>query len=328
MDYADSDQAFLKKNIKGTKHEMTYAGALSFLRRKYSRDLKGVDIAVSGIPFDSAVTNRPGARFGPRAIRGASTELASLDAFPFGFNPFDTLGVVDYGDCALNPHAPERIAATITAHARGILAHDCKMLTFGGDHFVSLPLLRAHAEKHGSLALVQFDAHSDTWEDEGEDEGGAPLNHGVMFLQAVKEGIIDASKSIQIGLRSWNDSAHGFEILTSPWVHRHGIAATLEAIHARVGDAKAYITFDIDCLDPAFAPGTGTPVSGGLASWQALELIRGLTPLNMVGMDLVEVAPAYDHADITAIAAATIAHDWLCVMAEKAGAKRQVVGRL
>ena len=324
MDYVNSDQAFLKKDIKGAKHEMTYAGALSFLRRKYSRDLKGVDIVVSGIPFDSAVTNRPGARFGPRAIRGASTELASLDAFPFGFNPFDTLGVVDYGDCALDSHAPETIAATITEHARGILAHDCKMLSFGGDHFVSLPLLRAHAEKHGSLALVQFDAHSDTWADEGR----TPFSHGVMFLQAVKEGIIDTSKSIQVGLRSWNDSAHGFEILTSPWVHRHGIAAVLEAIYERVGDAKAYITFDIDCLDPAFAPGTGTPVSGGLASWQALELIRGLTPLNMVGMDLVEVAPAYDHAETTAIAAATIAHDWLCVMAEKAGAKRQVVGRI
>ena len=323
MDYNDSDQAFLKQQIKGTKHEMTYAGALSFLRRKYSRDLDGIDLVVSGIPFDGAVTNRPGTRFGPRAIRAASTELASLDAFPFGFNPFDTLAMVDYGDCALDPHNPQSIPDAITNHARSILAHGCKMLTFGGDHFVALPLIRAHAEKHGPVALVQFDAHSDTW-----DDGGSHLNHGSMFLQGLNEGVIDPSRSIQVGLRSWNDSAHGIEILTSPWVHRNGIPATLEAIMERVGDHPAYISFDIDCLDPAFAPGTGTPVPGGLATWQALELVRGLTPLNMIGMDLVEVSPAYDHADITAMAAANIAHDWICVMAEKAGAKRKVVGRV
>lgn len=323
MDYNDSDQAFLKDNIKGTKHEMTYAGALSFLRRKYSRDLDGVDLVVSGIPFDGAVTNRPGTRFGPRAIRAASTELASLDAFPFGFNPFDTLAVVDYGDCALDPHNPQSIPETITNHARSILSHGCKMLTFGGDHFVALPLIRAHAEKHGPVALVQFDAHSDTW-----DDGGALLNHGSMFLQGLNEGVIDASRSIQVGLRTWNESAHGIEILTSPWVHRNGIDATLAAIMERVGDHPAYISFDIDCLDPAYAPGTGTPAPGGLASWQALELVRGLTPLNMIGMDLVEVSPAYDHADITAMAAANIAHDWICVMAEKAGAMRKVVGRI
>ncbi|MGB2166948.1 MAG: arginase family protein, partial [Candidatus Puniceispirillales bacterium] len=154
------------------------------------------------------------------------------------------------------------------------------------------------------------------------------LNHGSMFLHGYQEGVIDPSRSIQVGLRTWNDSDHGFEILTSPWVHRNGITATLDAIMERVGDHPAYISFDIDCLDPAFAPGTGTPVPGGLATWQALELIRGLTPLNMIGMDLVEVSPAYDHADITAMAAANIAHDWLCVMAEKAGAKRNMVGRV
>jgi agmatinase len=323
MDYVDSDQAFLKEQVKGTKHEMTYAGALSFLRRKYSRDLDGVDITISGIPFDGAVTNRPGTRFGPRAIRAASTELASLTAFPFGFDPFDTLAVVDYGDCALDPHHPQSIPDSITNHARGILASGSKMLTFGGDHFVALPLIRAHAEKHGPVALVQFDAHCDTW-----DDGGSTLNHGSMFLHGYQEGVIDPSRSIQVGLRTWNDSDHGFDILTSPWVHRNGITATLDAIMERVGDHPAYISFDIDCLDPAFAPGTGTPVPGGLATWQALELIRGLTPLNMIGMDLVEVSPAYDHADITAMAAANIAHDWLCVMAEKAGAKRNIVGRV
>ena len=160
------------------------------------------------------------------------------------------------------------------------------MLTFGGDHFVSYPLIRAHAEKHGPVALVQFDAHCDTW-----DDGGYTLNHGSMFLHAKKDNLINVDKSIQVGLRSYNESDHGFEILTSPWVHRNGIDAVLDIIQERVGDTPCYITFDIDCLDPAFAPGTGTPVPGGLATWQALELVRGLGPLNMVGFDLVEVSP-------------------------------------
>jgi len=323
VDYVNSDAAFLSDSIKGTSHEMTYGGALSFLRRKYTRDLKGADIVVSGVPFDGAVTNRPGCRFGPRAIRGASTELASLEAFPFGIDIFETLGVLDYGDCALNPHDPASIPEAISNHARGIIASGAKMLTFGGDHFVSYPLIRAHAEAYGPVALVQFDAHCDTW-----DDGGSPLNHGSMFLHAKEDQLIDVDHSIQVGLRSYNDSDHGFEILTSPWVHRNGVEAVLERIINRVGDRPTYITFDIDCLDPAFAPGTGTPVPGGLASWQALELIRGLKPLNMIGFDLVEVSPAYDHADITAMAAANIAHDWLAVMALKAGAVSKPVGNL
>ena len=321
--YADTDSAFMKDDVKGSNYEMTYAGALSFLRRKYSRDLKDVDIAVSGIPFDGAVTNRPGCRFGPRAIRGASTELASLNAFPFNFNPFDTLAVVDYGDCPIDPHDPQSVPEAIADHARHILAQDTMMLTFGGDHFVSYPLIRAHAEKHGPVALLQFDAHCDTW-----DDGGSPLNHGSMFLQAKENKLLQVDKSIQVGLRSFNDSDHGFEILTSPWIHKNGIDATLDRIFDRIGDTPVYITFDIDCLDPAFAPGTGTPVPGGLATWQALEMIRALAPLNMVGFDLVEVSPAYDHADITANAAATIAHDWLAVMALKKGAKPDPVGHI
>ena len=321
--YVNTDAAFMKSEVKGTSYEMTYAGALSFLRRNYSRDLNGVDIAVSGIPFDGAVTNRPGCRFGPRAIRGASTELASLNAFPFGFDIFETLAVVDYGDCALDPHDPQSIPQAITDHARAILATDTKMLTFGGDHFVSYPLIRAHAEKHGPVALLQFDAHSDTW-----DDGGSHLNHGSMFLQAKEQNLLQVDKSIQVGLRSYNDSDHGFEILTSPWVHRNGIDATIDRILNRIGDTPVYITFDIDCLDPAFAPGTGTPLPGGLATWQALEMIRALEPLNMIGFDLVEVSPAYDHADITAMAAANVAHDWLAVMAKKAGAVPQPVGHL
>lgn len=305
------DQAWRKQSVKGTAYELTYAGALSFLRRAYSRTLDGVDIAVSGVPFDSAVTNRPGTRLGPRAVRAASTQLAELNSFPFGFDPFDTLGVVDFGDCMLDPHSPQTIADAITDHARSILATDTAMLTIGGDHFVAYPLIKAHAEKHGPVALLQFDAHCDTWASSG------PLDHGTMFLTAVNEGLIDVEHSIQVGLRTHNDIDVGMQVLDARWFHRNGIDPTLEAIRARVGDRPVYLSFDIDVLDPAFAPGTGTPVSGGLATWQALELIRGLGEVNMVGMDLVEVSPAYDHAEITAIAAATVAYDWLCVMAQR-----------
>ena len=317
------DFAFRSDQAKGRWHEMTYGGALSFLRRRYTRDLAGVDVAVSGVPYDASVTYRPGARLGPRAIRAASVQLAELDAFPFGFDPFDTLSVVDAGDCMMDPHHPETVPGTIFDHADAILSEGSKMLTFGGDHFVAYPLIKAHAKHHGPIALVQFDAHCDTWADDGRQ-----LDHGTMFARAAAEGIIDVSKSTQIGLRTYNDSDHGFDILTAPWVHRNGIDAALETIIERAGDAPVYISFDVDGMDPAYAPGTGTPVAGGLASWQALELIRGLEPLNLVGMDVVEVAPAYDHAEITAIAAATVAHDWLCVLAKKAGAVGKPVGRL
>jgi agmatinase len=317
------DFAFRSDTNEGSWHEMTYGGALSFLRRRYSRDLDGVDVVVSGVPYDCAVTYRTGCRLGPRAIRAGSVQLAELKAFPFGFNPFDTLSVVDYGDCYLDPHHAASVPAAIEAHADAILASGAKMLTLGGDHFVAYPLLKAHAKKHGPIALVQFDAHCDTWDDDG-----SAIDHGTMFAHAVAEGVVDASKSTQIGLRTFNDFDAGFEMLTAPWVHRNGIDAALKIIRERAGDTPVYISFDVDGLDPAFAPGTGTPVMGGLSSWQALELLRGMGGMNLVGMDVVEVAPAYDHAEITAIAAATVAHDWLCLLAEAKGAKRKEMGRL
>lgn len=319
----NGDQAFRKADPLGRWPEMTYGGALSFLRRIYSRDLDGVDVAVSGVPYDASVTYRSGCRLGPRAIREASVQLAELKAFPYGFDPFETLSVVDWGDCMVNPHHPETVPVDIEAHAAAIIKSGTKMLTLGGDHFVAYPLLKAHAEKYGPMTLIQFDAHCDTWEDDAN-----RLDHGTMFGRAAAEGVIDVSKSTQIGLRTYNDSDHGFEILTAPWVHRKGIDAALKIIKERAGDTPVYISFDVDGLDPAFAPGTGTPVAGGLASWQALELIRGLGSLNLVGMDVVEVAPPYDHAEITALAAATVAHDWLCLLAEKKGAERAEVGRV
>jgi len=317
------DQAFRANSNNERWPEMTYGGALSFLRRRMTRDLSGVDVVVSGVPYDASVTYRPGCRLGPRAIRAASVQLAELKAFPFGFDPFETLSVVDWGDCMIDPHHPETVTPDIEQHARQIIASGAKMLTFGGDHYTSYPLLRAHAEKYGPVALLQVDAHCDTWPDDP-----TRLDHGSMFGRAAAEGVIDVSKSTQLGLRTYNDSDHGFEILTAPWLHRNGVDAAVEIISERAGDAPLYISFDIDGLDPAFAPGTGTPVPGGLSSWQALELIRALGALNLIGMDVVEVSPPYDHAEITALAAAHIAHDWLCLLAAKAGAKSHAVGRL
>ena len=317
------DQAFRRESLLGRGVEPTYSGALSFLRRRYTRDLAGVDVAVSGVPFDGAVTYRPGCRLGPRAIRAASVQLAELDAFPWGFDPFETLAVADVGDVVLDPHHPESVAPAIEAHAGAILAGGARMLTFGGDHFVSYPLLRAHAARHGPLALVQLDAHGDTWSDDGR-----ALDHGTMFARAVAEGLVDVSRSTQVGIRTHNARGADFEILTAPWLHRNGVPAALEIVRERAGSAPVYLSVDIDVLDPAFAPGTGTPVPGGLASWQALEFVRGLGGLSLVGMDLVEVSPPFDHAEITALAAAHLAHDWLCVLAAERGATPAPVGRL
>jgi len=317
------DQAFRKDETRGRWPEMGYAGALSFLRRRYSRDAGAADVVVSGVPWDGATSNRSGCRMGPRAIRAASAETAQLNAFPWGFDPFQTLRVIDWGDAWLDPHDPASIPVAIEAHAAAILEAGAKMLTFGGDHFISYPLLRAHARKHGPLALVQFDAHGDLWPDRP-----GTLDHGTMMARAISEGIIEPGRSAQVGIRTFHDSDEGLDILTAPFIHREGVRAAIEAVRGRVGDAPVYISFDIDVLDPAFAPGTGTPVPGGLASWQALEIMRGMGGLNLVGMDLVEVSPPYDTSEITAIAAATIAHDWLCLLAEKAGAARVPVGRL
>ena len=192
---------------------MTYAGALSFLRRRYTRDLAGVDVAISGIPWDGAVTNRPGARLGPRAIRAASTQLAELKAYPFGFDPFETIAAIDYGDCFLDPHHPETVVETIESHISALLDAGVFPLTLGGDHFVAYPILSAMAKKHGPVALLHFDAHPDTWDDDG-----TRLDHGSMFARAVTEGLVDVTRSCQVGIRTHNDSDYGFEVLGAPTV--------------------------------------------------------------------------------------------------------------
>ena len=312
------DGAIRRTSLYGSNIENTYAGVLSFMRRNYSRDLNGVDVAISGIPLDLATTFRSGARQGPAAVRAASVQLAELNPYPWGFNPFDDLAVIDYGDCWFDAHNPLTIHASIVEHARTILASNAKMLTFGGDHYVTYPLLQAHAEKYGKpLSLIHFDAHCDTWQDDEPQS----LNHGSMFYKAIKDGLIDPKTSVQVGIRTWNDDFMGVNI-DAAWVHNHGAQATLDKILAIVGNNPTYLTFDIDCLDPAFAPGTGTPVPGGLSSAQALHIIRGMQPVNLVGMDVVEVSPPFDQSEITALAAAHIAADLLCVLRMQKVAKK------
>jgi agmatinase len=307
------DTAITRSTIKGYGRESTFAGVLSFMRRRYTKDLTGVDVAVCGIPLDLATTNRPGARFGPAAVRAASVDL-NWPIYPWGFGPCDRLSVIDYGDCWFDAHRADTIFGAIVEHARTILDSGATLLSLGGDHYVTYPLLHAHAEKFGRpLSLIHFDAHSDTWADDDE----RSLNHGTMFYKAVRQGLIDPKTSVQVGIRTWNEDFLGVNVLGADWVHANGVAAASARILEIVGSRPAYLTFDIDCLDPAFAPGTGTPVSGGLSAAQALAILRSFVPLNLVGMDVVEVSPPYDHGDITALAGAQIAAEMLCLLAEQ-----------
>ena len=302
------DNAFAADALTGVFPEPTFAGALSFARRKYSKNLESAELAITGVPFDTATTNRPGARFGPRAIRAASTEVAWQRNWPWEFDPFEKMKTVDYGDCYFDHGRPEKVPAAIESHAQTILDSNTAMLTLGGDHFLTLPVLRAHAREHGPLSLLHFDAHTDTWQDED-----GRIDHGTMFFHAVKEGLVVPERSVQVGIRTTNDQPMGFNILDASWVHEHDIAALVAAIKEIIGERKTYITFDIDCVDPAFAPGTGTPVCGGLSSTQALQTLRALRGINLVGMDVVEVSPPYDHGEITALLGATLAYDLICL---------------
>lgn len=304
------DLAFTRTDPRGTLIEASYAGALSFMRRKYTKDLTDVDVAIMGVPFDLAVSSRAGTRLGPRAIRSGSSHIAWSAPWPWTEDPYETLSIVDYGDCELDPGYPHLVPDQITQAARTVLETGSALLSFGGDHFITYPLLKAHYEKHGPLSLIQFDAHTDTWAD---DEGR--IDHGTMLWHAVRGGLIDPERSVQIGIRTHNPEPLGFNIIDAIEVQRLGPAAVAEKTREIVGDRKTYLTFDIDALEPASAPGTGTPVIGGLSPFQAQDILRGLKGINLVGMDLVEVAPAYDVSEITAIAAATLASDILCLYA-------------
>lgn len=306
------DQAFTRTSPYGTHAEPTYSGALSFLRRPYTKDLSNADVAVIGVPFDLATTNRPGTRFGTRAIRAASASLAWCAPYAWGFDPCERLRVIDWGDVFFDSGRPERAPKAIRDAYRAIVAANVAPLSLGGDHFVAYPILQALHERHGPLALIHFDAHSDTWADRDE-----RIDHGTMFWHAAKTGIVDVAHSIQIGMRTLNPETHGYRVLDARWLHAHGIDACIAEIRGRVGDRACYVSFDIDFLDPAYAPGTGTPVVGGFSTHDALRLIRGLAGLRIIGMDVVEVSPPYDHAEITALAGASIAQELLAAYASR-----------
>lgn len=300
-------------NTLGNQYDNSLvSNAFGFLRfplnfQPYTSDAEWV---ITGVPFDAATSGRPGSRLGPNAIRQISTHLAWEGCrWPWQFDLREKLNVIDSGDLVYAFGDSADMSQKLQAHAEKLLSSGKRMLTFGGDHYISLPLLRAHAKHFGKLALIHFDAHTDTY------SNGPTFDHGTMFYHAPKEGLIDPNHSVQIGIRTEYDPSLGFKVLDAGWANDSSVDEIVSQIKATVGDLPIYLTFDIDCLDPAHAPGTGTPVVGGLSSDKATKLIRALQGLPIVGMDLVEVAPSYDHADITALAAATVALDMLHVQA-------------
>ncbi len=303
------DAAFTRQDPRGLSYENAFGGATSFLRRRYSKDLTGVDLAVTGIPFDQAVTNRPGTRLGPRAIREASSLQPFDRPYGWGFDPLAEFTVVDYGDMAFDYADVPAFPGRLKDHVAGILAAGAGSICLGGDHSITLPVLRAYAAKFGRLSVIQFDAHTDTW----ADDDASRIDHGTFMYKAVKEGLVDPESSVQIGIRTDNPETLGFHIIDAREVHEAGARAVAERARGIVGDRPVYLTFDIDCLDPAFAPGTGTPVWGGLSSAQAAHVLRDLAGVNLVGGDVVEVSPPFDSGQITAVAGAHVAHEILCL---------------
>ncbi len=312
------DAAFTRGALKGSQIEPSYSGALSFMRRKYTKDLEGADVAITGVPFDLSVSNRPGTRFGPEAIRKASAQHAWGPIWPWRFDPFDTLAAIDYGDCVFDWGVPQDVPLAIERHISEIISGGTASLVLGGDHFITYPVLKSYAEKYGPIGLIQFDAHRDVEPDEG-----GRMDHGSMFNLAVREGIIDPQRTVQVGIRTCfeGEETYGMKILHADAVHAAPAEEIAATILSTAGDGPTYLTFDIDCLDPSTAPGTGTPVPGGLTSYQALAIIRAMKGLDPVGMDVVEVSPPFDHAEMTSNAAAMIAAELLCLKAWARGAR-------
>ncbi|MFT3730759.1 MAG: agmatinase [Hyphomicrobium sp.] len=300
--------------------EQTYSGTHTFLRAPRVKQAKSGDFAVLGVPLDIATSNRPGARLGPDAVRCASAQLAELKAYPGGFDPLNFVDVVDLGDAWLDYGFPQTIPAMIEEAASDVVATGAFLCSLGGDHFISYPLLKAHAKTHGQMALIHFDAHTDTWTPRVGRDGSVELNHGTMFAQAIDDGLIDPARSSQIGIRTWVDDAKGMNIFDNMVVAEKGAAAIAAMVKELAGDMPCYLTVDVDCLDPAFAPGTGTPVMAGLTPRELLAMLRKLDELNIVGCDVVEVAPAYDQGGITALAAATVVYEQVCRLARRNGA--------
>jgi agmatinase len=273
------------------------------------------DIVVLGIPYDLATSGRAGARHGPQGIRQASAHLRwETRRWPWTFNALERLRIIDAGDIEIVPGESGRMLDEVQQRAQAIFAAGKNLLSFGGDHFATLPLLRAAHAVHGPLALVHFDAHTDT--ESGEN---SRYYHGSMFHHAPREQLVDCQHSVQIGIRTEYDyKRHPYSVIDAASANDLPVAEIIDAIRARVGDGPVYISFDIDCLDPAFAPGTGTPVAGGLGTDRVLKILRGLKDLHLVAMDIMEVAPCYDHAEITSLAAATLGLEFIYLLADLA----------
>ena len=311
------DDALKPSRRFGESTEANYAGAVSFLRRPYA---PSAEVAVWGVPLDTSVSNRPGTRFGPRAIREASTIMCGDPAYPFTFDIFGDLAVVDTGDCSLDYGRIEQMPAAIEAQAAERYATGAHLVTLGGDHFLTYPVLKALVAKLGRpVALVQFDAHQDTWDDDG-----SRIDHGTMITRAVRDGLIVPERSIQIGIRTNAPTDCGISIVDGLLCDELGALATASRILGHVEDTPVYVTFDIDCLDPAYAPGTGTPVSGGVSSAFAIQCLRRLGALDLKGFDVVEVSPPYDHAGVTSLAAAHLGQLYLGLLAERKRAGKAI----
>lgn len=297
-----------------------YAGPPTFARLPRLDEVNSADIAVIGVPFDSGVSYRPGARFGPAHIRESSRLLRPYNP-ALSVSPFAARQVADAGDVAANPFSIEEAITSIERAARGLLERVPRLLTLGGDHTIALPLLRAVAAAHGPVAVVHFDAHLDTW----DTYFGAAYTHGTPFRRAAEEGLLDRSGCLHVGIRGplyadadlSQDSELGFRIISAPETDELGVTGIVERIRDRAGDRPVYVSVDIDVLDPAHAPGTGTPEAGGLSSRELLAMLRSLATLDLVGADIVEVAPSYDHAQITGIAAAHVGYELLSAFAAR-----------
>jgi len=297
-----------------------YAGPATFARLPAPDETTDLDVAVLGVPFDSGVSYRPGARFGPAHVRESSRLLRPYNP-AVAVEPFAAQQVADAGDLAVNPFSIADAVDQIERGARDLMERAPRLLTIGGDHTIALPLLRAVAARHGPVAVVHFDAHLDTW----ETYFGAAYTHGTPFRRAAEEGLLDRSGCLHVGTRGPlytagdldDDAELGFQVVPCTDLDSLGTGGVVERIRTRAGRRPVYVSIDIDVLDPAFAPATGTPEAGGLTSRELLAIVRGLDTLNLVGADIVEVAPAYDHADITGIAAAHVAYELLSAMAPR-----------
>ncbi|MCM8747395.1 agmatinase [Thermomicrobium sp. CFH 73360] len=295
-----------------------FAGIRTFARLPYVRDLDGVDVAIVGVPFDTGVTYRVGARFGPAAVREMSAMLRtyhpSLDV-----DVYEVLSVIDYGDLPVVPGYIEDSYERIESGLRPLFDRDIVPLVIGGDHSITLAELRAVARRYGPVGFVQFDSHTDTW----DEYWGKKYTHGTPFRRAVEEGLIDTRRAIQVGMRGSlygpedldQSRALGFEVWTTDDMRRTGLGAVSEAIRRRLGRGPVFVSFDIDFLDPAYAPGTGTPEVGGFTTREAQELLRGLVGVDVVAADVVEVLPAHDVSGITALAAGNVLFELLAVLA-------------